>query len=188
MGTIQVTADVVALESGTITHRIISPYLLYSPIAHPCWSGIFPGLFSLWRHAPVWGCRGPPAPQLWPRCLESQTQHSHDKVDGSGGEGLAARAHSWNTTRELSITPRHYGIRLTFLLLCLRYSLPCACASWYIRHTRWWRKLCFESSILFWWAAFSSIHYKSGHAGEGGVVHTEELRHTAYCLPTVGSR
>lgn len=35
---------------------------------------------------------------------------------------------------------------------------------------------------------FSSIHYKSGHARESDVVHTEELRHTAYCLPTVGGR
>lgn len=63
---------------------------MYSLIAHPCWSGIFPGLFSLWRRAPVWGCRGPPAPQLWPRCLKSQTQHSNDKVDRST-DGLAAK-------------------------------------------------------------------------------------------------
>lgn len=56
----------------------ISPYLFHSPIARPCWSGIFPGWFSLWRHAPVWVCRGLPAPQLWPRCLEAQPQHSHE--------------------------------------------------------------------------------------------------------------
>lgn len=78
-----------ALESAakTLTEKM-SPYLLYSPIAHPCWSGIFPGLFSLWRRAPVWGYRGLPVPQLWPRCLESQPQQSSDKVD-RGKEGLA---------------------------------------------------------------------------------------------------
>ena len=47
--------------------------LLLSPIAHPCWSGIFPSWFSLWPRVPVWGCRGQPALRLWPRCLVSQT-------------------------------------------------------------------------------------------------------------------
>lgn len=46
--------------------------VFYSPIVHPCWSGIFQGWSSLWPRAPVWGCRGLPAPQLWLRCLKSQ--------------------------------------------------------------------------------------------------------------------
>lgn len=54
-----------------------------SPTAHPCWSGIFPGWSSLWPRAPFWGYRGLPAPQLWPRCLESQP---HINI-GTGGHG-----------------------------------------------------------------------------------------------------
>lgn len=93
-----------------------------SPTVHPCWSGIFPGLFSLWRHAPVWGYRGPPAPQLWPRCLESQPQHSNDKVDRSE-DGAHTNTHTQlecNTEHRCSASP-HWPARFVHTCVYARY-------------------------------------------------------------------
>ena len=116
-------------------------HLMNSPTVHPCWSGIFPGLFSLWRRAPVWGYRGPPAPQLWPRCLESWTQHSDDKGDsGEDSTQLKKRTHS--------LAAQHPDISL--LLSNARY--PSSSSSLRMR--------AFPNKADCWFCS-----YKSDHAG-----------------------